>query len=368
MDDQAFLDRREGRPLEVDVEGGLDPEALVEDDLAIEALEEQSPDLFREISRDLDVLFVGMGGEDRWCGELALVGLLVDITVAPDPAEHVAAARLGGFGVAAWVVGTRALDEPGEQGGLGDGELLGGLAEIAAGGLADSPGAVAEIDLIQIEVEDLVLAELLLDPAREDDLTHLALVGALRSEQQALDHLLGDRAGALGDAAFAEVGDRGPQDRGVVDSLVLEEGSVLGGDESELDVAGNLVDRHEPTLFCVELSDQPSFSVEDFAHDRGAVIVETAEIGEVADQDDVDRECARSGTDCQECEQRDEDTQDPTPAPPRPEKSHVFSEVAKASRRAGPCATDTSAHPSTHPPQRRDPMGHPSGIRSSTCL
>jgi hypothetical protein len=56
---------------------------------------------------------------------------------------------------------------------------------------------VPEVDLVQVEVEDLLLAEVLLDVAREDHLAQLAAIAPLGREQQRLHHLLRDRAAAL---------------------------------------------------------------------------------------------------------------------------------------------------------------------------
>ena len=134
------------------------------------------------------------------------------------------------------------------------------------------------------------MRELTLDLSREDDLAHLALVGSLGREQQALHHLLGDRAGALGDAPFAQVGEGGAEDRDQVDAGMLEEMTVLGRDEGDLDVARDLVDRDEPTLLCVEFADQLPVPVVDFADDRRAVVIEVVEIGKVSNQEYVDRQ------------------------------------------------------------------------------
>ena len=100
--------------------------------------------------------------------------------------------------------------------------------------MADAPGAVAEVDLVQIEIEDFVLREGSLDPPRENDLAHFARVGSLRCQQETLHHLLGDRACALRDAAFAEIGEGGAKDRDEIDSLMLEERAVFSRDEGEL--------------------------------------------------------------------------------------------------------------------------------------
>jgi hypothetical protein len=58
------------------------------------------------------------------------------------------------------------------------------LAEVVARRLLDAVAAVTEVDVVQVELEDLVLRELLLEPAREERLADLARQvrsGSLRS-------------------------------------------------------------------------------------------------------------------------------------------------------------------------------------------
>ena len=71
-------------------------------------------------------------------------------------------------------------------------ELLRGFTKIAAGSELDAPGAATKIDGIEIELENLRLAERTLDPRRHYHLADLALVGKVFAHQQVLDDLLGD--------------------------------------------------------------------------------------------------------------------------------------------------------------------------------
>ncbi len=54
------------------------------------------------------------------------------------------------------------LRNPGERGGLGDGQLVQALAEERLRGGGDAVGALAEEDDVQIELEDLLLGELVI--------------------------------------------------------------------------------------------------------------------------------------------------------------------------------------------------------------
>src|SRR5262249_28135338 len=86
----------------------------------------------------------------------------------------------------------RALGKPGKKRALPERELVRRLAEIAAGSKLDAPGAAAEIDGIEVELENLRLAQRLLDSRRDDHLADLALIGQIIAHQEVLDDLLGD--------------------------------------------------------------------------------------------------------------------------------------------------------------------------------
>src|SRR5262245_44039946 len=135
-----------------------------------------------------------------------------------------------------WAEIIRTLGQARKQRAFLDGELLRRLAEIAARRHLDAPGATAEIDGIEIELENLRLAERLLDPRGHDHLADLALVGQVFAHQQVLDDLLGDGGAALRAPGGGEIADEGADQATLVDSLVLIEAFVLGRKKSLLHV------------------------------------------------------------------------------------------------------------------------------------
>ena len=170
------------------------------------------------------------------------------------------------------------------------GELADVLAEVGARGLADALGAAAEVDLVQVEREDLVLGQLLLEPPGEDHLLQLAVEAALGREQQALHRLLRDGAAALHDLARLDVGPGGAHDRAQVDAAVLEERVVLAGDEGEDHVLGQLVEAHQPAALLEELADRTAVAVVDRRGERRPVVVDPVEVGQIAHHGEVERE------------------------------------------------------------------------------
>src|SRR6516164_2777318 len=73
--------------------------------------------------------------------------------VLAQAADHIGKPLLRTTGMTVGRVEVRALGEPGEQRALFQRELLRRLAEIAARGKLDAPGAAAEIDRVEVELE-----------------------------------------------------------------------------------------------------------------------------------------------------------------------------------------------------------------------
>jgi hypothetical protein len=84
----------------------------------------------------------------------------------------------------------RPLGQPGKQRTFREREFVRRLAEIAARRHLDAPGAAAQINRIEIELENLRLAQCMLDPRGKDHLADLALIGEVIAHQQVLDDLL----------------------------------------------------------------------------------------------------------------------------------------------------------------------------------
>ena len=74
------------------------------------------------------------------------------------------------------------------------------LAVVELGGRSNAVGAIAEEDLVEIQLEDLVLGQRVLDAERQQHLGKLARVAVLGTQEEIARDLLGDRAAALGRA------------------------------------------------------------------------------------------------------------------------------------------------------------------------
>ncbi len=101
----------------------------------------------------------------------------------------------------------------------------------------DAIAAAAEIDLVQIKLEDLVLREFPFERHRQDHLAQLARPGVAVREKDVARQLLGDRRGTLEAAAGAAVlhrDDRGARHADGVDAGVIAETPVLDRDHRVL--------------------------------------------------------------------------------------------------------------------------------------
>ena len=94
---------------------------------------------------------------------------------------------------------------------LPEAELARRVVEERLGRCLDAVGAAAEVDGVEVALEDLLLVQLLLDLERDDRFLDLALVALLARQVEDLDVLLGDRRGTLAVVA-AGVGEQCAQD------------------------------------------------------------------------------------------------------------------------------------------------------------
>ena len=130
-----------------------------------------------------------------------------DVAVLDHAMEHVVAPGVGVLLVAHDVVAVRRLGQRREIGDLRQRQLVERPVEVVEGGLGHAVVARAEIDLVQIELEDALLGVGLLDAEGEDGLADLARERRLVGQQEVLGDLLGQARRALG--PLARVGDVG---------------------------------------------------------------------------------------------------------------------------------------------------------------
>ena len=140
-------------------------------------------------------------------------------------------------------------DGRGQRGRLRQAHVLDRLvAEVVLGSGGDAVDALAEVGLVQVVLEDLVLAVAPFQLDRVHGLAQLAVDGPRVAGDGLLDQLLGDGAAALGVAARAQVGHGRPGDAPEVDPVVLEEAVVLDGHDGVADPLGDVLEADHPAV------------------------------------------------------------------------------------------------------------------------
>ena len=155
-----------------------------------------------------------------------------DVPELAHPREDPRRARLRLARVAPRIEASRRGDHPRQHRLLVEREVVHVAAEVVqrAGRHADDGdrAALAEVDLVEIDLEQPLLGDLPLDVGGEERLVRLARQRPLAPHDAVLDHLLGDRAPALHLPA-AQVGPGRAQQPDRIDAAVLQEARVLGG-------------------------------------------------------------------------------------------------------------------------------------------
>ncbi len=148
-------------------------------------------------------------GRARGDVERLLLGRLrlrrLDVAVLDHAIDHVVAPLDRALALAERMQRARRLRQRGEIGGFRDRQLVHRLVVVDQRGRGDAVGAEAEIDLVEIELEDLVLGVGALDPQREQRFLDLAVERDLVGQQEVLGDLLRDRGSALRPATRAHV-------------------------------------------------------------------------------------------------------------------------------------------------------------------
>jgi hypothetical protein len=106
-----------------------------------------------------------------------------DVGLLNHPVKDIGLAFAGFFQMFDGRIGVGRLGQTGQQGHLGQVELINVLSEIGLGRRLDAIGPRPHIDLIEVNVEDLVLGEPLLHALGQDGFLDLAGELLLRGQQ-----------------------------------------------------------------------------------------------------------------------------------------------------------------------------------------
>jgi hypothetical protein len=136
------------------------------------------------------------------------------------------------------------------------------LAEEAERCRLDAVETVAEVHLVQIQLEDLFLRELAFEPRGHDNFLQFAADRFVAREKALSRELLRDRAAALRGAAFTQVGERRAHDAHEVNARVIVKPLVLNRQERAHEVRRHALDRHLDSLLAIDGECRPVVRVE----------------------------------------------------------------------------------------------------------
>ena len=156
----------------------------------------------------------------------------------------------------------RRLDDAGDERRLREGDVAHVLAEVNlrrfGHAVQGKRAAMAEIDVVQVELEDLVLGRLRLEDDRHEGFERLPSIGALAGllfggqllgEEEVARELLRDGAAAFDAARRGDVAKHRATERDWIDARVDEEAVVFDGDEGVLQMRRDGGNRHVVALF-----------------------------------------------------------------------------------------------------------------------
>ena len=241
---ELALERTLGGLLHVEVERGVDAQPL-----AIKVLTEAGLHLLAHVLDEVlrGAAEVGAGREQQRKGAPALGFLVPDQALVTHEADDEVPALDASRGTPARVVGRRRLRDRRQRRGLGDVQLAGALAEVALACDLDAVGAIAEVDLVEVQLEDLVLAVALLDVECDAHLPQLPAQAAVAAVdvlgKEVAGELHGD-GGRTGDPSAKNGTLGGTEDPDPVDAVMLVEALVLRREEGLDDGRRNLVEGH----------------------------------------------------------------------------------------------------------------------------
>src|SRR4029077_3904879 len=188
----------------------------------------------------------------------------------------------------------------------------------------DAVGAGAEIDAVEIKLENLRLAEFVLKPERERQLLQLARNRALLGQEQILGELLGNGRAALRRATPEHVVDDGAHDPPRIDAVMRMEAPVLDRDERLGHVVRQFAQRY-----------------------RGAAHVAARRERRPVEPEDKDRRRSLGNFERLDRRQMNPDPdEDADSTDGRPQREHDAPIKAAADQRTALAATTTAAAPS----------------------
>ena len=175
---QPTLYRLTRHRLQTRIDGGLDRQAKGAELVGAELLDQLAMHTVDRLGHAVRARAALGNHGDGLLGQLARRPFVDELQLRHLP-EHVGLTLLGRLGVLVGRQPRRRLQHARQQRGLGNVDFTHWLAKVETRRLLHTVTAMTEVHLVEVQLEDSFFGELLRDPARQDDLLHLAPHGLL---------------------------------------------------------------------------------------------------------------------------------------------------------------------------------------------
>ena len=182
---------------------------------------------FRHILRRLAAAVRALAGQLHRLRQGCVVLLLSDEVELAHPAQHVLLAQTGAVRVDDGVVGGRRLGQAGQHRHFRHGQVRQRLAVIGLRRGGEAVGALPQIDLVEVQLQDLILGQRVFDLEGQQRFVELAGKGFLAGQKEVLCHLHGDGAGAGTGVSGHQIANCRAHHANVINAAVLVETLVL---------------------------------------------------------------------------------------------------------------------------------------------
>ena len=208
-----------------------------------------------------NLLWQHLRQHQRFCRRF-VPGLLVDHAFFQHDVENIVSSGTVVLGADVGRVIAGSLDAGRQRAGLRQGQIPRVHAEISLSRRLNAVGTVAEIDVVQIHGQNVVLAHAAFQLPCQPDFLGLSGKGLLRAQMALTDQLHGDGAGPLRVAAFPDVGRQRAEEPHHVHAVVTVKAQVFRRQKYVPRLLWNIVKGdHYPVLAAFDGHDELAFAV-----------------------------------------------------------------------------------------------------------
>src|SRR5688572_14518236 len=237
--------------LQVEIERRVNLQSALVHTLPTEPRDQFLPDFLLEVLAEGFLTTKRVGQLDRRL-QRRFISLVIDKARIAHCLKYDVPSRDSTVQVNGWRVSGRGLDQSGEQRAFRQRQIGGGLAEVAKRRRLSAVDAIAEVDLVQVQLQNLALVELPFDAGGHNRLFHLAAVRLFRGQKALPGELLREGARALRRAPGAHVRDQRTGDADNIEAAMLVEALILDCQDRLHQIWRDAIERDGNSLFLID--------------------------------------------------------------------------------------------------------------------